>query len=112
MTAHKLNRKLILETVTRSDDGAGGFIETWTVLGTLWGAVSPRKGRYVTGYGGAVSQTGFEIVVRAAPVGHSNRPLPGQKLRMGTRVFLVQAVTEDEPSPMYLTCQVEEEVAV
>ena len=112
MTRRHLNRKLTLETMIRTDDGAGGFIESWQDLGTLWGDVSSRKGRYVTGQGGAMSQMAFQIVLRGAPVGHSNRPRPGQKLRMGTRVFRIHAVTEEEPSGMYLICETEEEVAV
>lgn len=87
-------------------------MDTWTDLGTMWGEISPKTGRIVTSNGGAGSGTNFKIRVRGAPVGHSNRPLPGQVFQMGTRQFRIDAVTEEEPRGLYLICQTREEVAV
>lgn len=106
-----LNRRLILEQAVRSDDGAGGFVESWVALGTLWGEVKPRTGRLANGETGALSVTGFKITVRGAPVGHSNRPQPGQQFRMNTRVFRIEAVTERDGAGLYLLCHCEEELA-
>lgn len=111
MTVPRLNRKLVLEYAVRSQDGAGGYVETWEELGVLWGQITPRKGRLTTGLGGAVSVGGFKIIVRGAPEGQSNRPDPGQRMRMGTRIFRIDAVTESEPDGMYLICETEEELA-
>ncbi|WP_440486719.1 phage head completion protein, partial [Salipiger bermudensis] len=51
------------------------------------------------------------ITVRGAPLGASNRPLPGQRFRQQTRLFRIVAVTEAEPGGLYLTCEAREEVA-
>lgn len=107
----RLNRQLVLEAPQRLSDGAGGFVETWTALGTLWAEVKPRTGRLASGETGAVSVGAFRIVTRGAPQGHSNRPEPGQRFLMGNRIFRVEAVTEDEPAGLYLVCQCQEEVA-
>lgn len=112
MTSLKLNRKLVLKNRERTPDGAGGFVETWNDLGTMWGEISPRTGRIVTNHGGAGSGCSFKIRVRGAPVGHSNRPVPGQIFQMGARQFRIDAVTEDEPRGLYLTCQTREEVSL
>lgn len=106
-----LNRRLVLETLQRSDDGAGGFIEVWQELGTLWGNVRPRSGRLTEGEAGALSIFAFQIKVRGAPEGQSNRPKAWQRFRLGTRIFRIEAVTEDEPKGSYLICQCEEELA-
>ena len=106
-----LNRELVLEAATRLSDGAGGYTQSWTPLGTLWGEVRPRTGRLTAaGDAGAVSVAGFQVIVRAAPVGQSNRPVPGQRFRMGSRAFLIEAVTEAEPDIRHLLCQCREEV--
>ncbi|MCC1493421.1 head-tail adaptor protein [Cognatishimia sp. F0-27] len=110
MTRVVLNRRLALETRLRSSDGAGGFEETWSQLGELWAQVKPRSGRYANATDGALSVTGFRITVRAAPVGQTNRPEPGQRFRMGSRYFRIEAVTEHEPTGLYLQCQCEEEM--
>lgn len=111
MSGINLNRRLVLEAAERVPDGAGGYAEAWMALGTLWAELGPRAGRLANGEAGAVSVTGFRITVRAAPVGHSARPLAGQRFRMGPRVFRIEAVTEVEPRGLYLACTCEEEIA-
>lgn len=111
MSGVRLNRRLVLESPVRTPDGAGGYDETWLELGTLWAAITPRAGRMARGPLDEVSRGGFRIVVRAAPVGHSGRPEPGQRFRMDTRLFRIEAVTEEEPAGLYLVCQCEEERA-
>ncbi|WP_322865508.1 head-tail adaptor protein [Aquicoccus sp. G2-2] len=107
-----LNRRLVLEAPERLPDGAGGFSEGWTMLGTLWAQVDARTGREKQGEAVPVSNVGYRITLRAAPVGHSMRPQPDQRLRDGTRVFRILAVAEAAPDGRYLTCFAEEEVAV
>lgn len=111
MKRPNLNRQLALEAMQRSSDGAGGFVETWQQLGTLWAEVHPRSGRLTEGEVGAVSVTGFRITVRGAPDGHSTRPAAGQRFRMGNRSFRIEAVSEIEPKGFYLNCHCEEELA-
>lgn len=109
--SRRLARRLTLEAAQRSSDGAGGFVDTWVALGTLWADVKPRTGRLARGETGEISIGGFRIAVRAAPQGHSNRPEPGQRLRMGARLFRIESVTEDEPSGRYLICECQEELS-
>lgn len=112
MSAPRLDRPVLLEAAQRSADGAGGFVETWLALGSLWAELQPRGGRATDGPAGGLSQGRYRAVVRAAPVGHGMRPVPGQRLRMGPRIFTIEAVTEMPGDGMYLRCDVIEEVAV
>ncbi|GGA02521.1 MAG: head-tail adaptor protein [Rhodobacteraceae bacterium] len=111
MRAPLLNRALVLEAPMTSSDGAGGLVETWTALGTLWGEIRPRTGRETQGEAGPVAVGRFRITVRGAPQGATSRPVPGQRFRVGARLFRVLAVTEREPGGMYLVCETREEVA-
>jgi len=111
MTAPLLNRCLVLEAPVSMPDGAGGLVESWAELGTLWAEVSPRSGREALGETGPVAINAFRIIVRGAPLGASSRPVPGQRFRQGLRVFRVLAVTELDPGGMYLICETREEVA-
>lgn len=106
-----LNRRLVLEAPDRVADGAGGFTEGWTALGEVWAMVEARTGREKQGEAVPVSNVGYRITLRGAPVGNSMRPLPDQRLRDGTRVFRILAVAERDPEGQYLTCFAEEEVA-
>jgi len=106
-----LNRRLVLEARHGESDGAGGIVSTWIALGTLWAQIIPHRGRLVTGETGALSVGRFRIILRGAPQGQSNRPLPGQRFRMASRVLQIDAVTEVEPAGRYLICQCHEQVA-
>ena len=112
MKAVHLSRKLVLETPDRVPDGAGGFTQSWTELGALWAEVVARTGREKQGEAVPVSNVGYRITVRAAPVGAEGRPRPDQRFRDGTRLFRILAVADNDPGGRFLTCYAEEEVAV
>jgi head-tail adaptor len=110
MNAPIMNRALVLEGAVRTADGAGGFTEVWTALGTLWAEVRPGSGSDVLGEERMLSAVPYRVTVRGAPIGSTSRPQAGQRFREGTRLFLVQAVTERDPHGRYLTCFAREEV--
>lgn len=109
--APRLTRQLVLETPGEAPDGAGGLLRDWRVLGVLWAEITPRSGRDRAGEGLRLSTLSCRITLRAAPPGSGRRPVPGQRLREGARVFRIEAVTERDPGGRYLTCYAEEEVA-
>ncbi|MDW4496816.1 head-tail adaptor protein [Sulfitobacter sp. D35] len=108
----RLNRRLVLETPETIPDGAGGFDSVWVALGTIWGEVTARTGRELAQAEAAISRMSFRIVVRAAPFGSPDRPQPQQRFREGQRIFLIEAVAEEDADTRYLTCFATEEVAV
>lgn len=108
--AINLSRKLLLEAPVRTPDGAGGFSETWIVLGEMWAEVTARTGREKLGEATPLSSVNYSIIVRGAPRGSDARPLPEQRFREGTRVFRILAVAERDPAGRYLTCFADEEV--
>ena len=107
----KLNRKLVLEAPDRVLDGAGGHVETWQVLGTLWASVKAGTGREAAAEFVTLSTVPYRIVVRAAPEGAASRPKPDQRFRDGGRLFRILAVSEYDERAHYLTCHAREEVA-
>jgi len=111
MSGPRLTSKLVLERLEAVPDGSGGMHESWVALGVLWGEVKPRSGREAVGEAGQVSVTGFRILVRGVPQGHSARPLPEQRVRDAARVFRINSVTEADPGGRFLICLCDEEVA-
>jgi head-tail adaptor len=109
MTAPHLTRKLVLEGQVNVPDGAGGFTESWGVLGTLWAEVLAGTGRDVPGEEVTLSSIPYRIIVRGAPQGAPSRPKVEQRLRDGARLFRIVAVTERDAGGQYLTCFAREE---
>lgn len=108
-TVH-LNRKLTLEEMERTPDGAGGFHDTWAVLGTVWAEVRAGTGREKREEFAHISEVPYRITVRAAPEGAPSRPYPEQRFRDGARVFAITAVADTVGDARYLTCFTKEEV--
>lgn len=111
MKVPRLTRPLTLETPRRTPDGAGGFNEDWTPLGTLYGEVTASSAREARGLSGSLSLLGLKITVRGMPQGFVSRPVPGQRFRDKARLFNIHAVTEAHADGRYLYCFVEEEMA-
>ena len=105
----QLNRNLVLQRPVSVPDGAGGFSVIWEEVGRLWAEILPGQGRDVGGEEVTLSTVAYRITVRGAPVASPQRPVPGQRLTEGTRVFAVVAVTERDASGHYLTCFAREE---
>ncbi|MEM9968314.1 MAG: head-tail adaptor protein [Pseudomonadota bacterium] len=112
MTQPLLKHALVLEAPQRVADGAGGYVEGWIALGTLWAEITARTGRELASTGAPVSRVEYKITVRGAPYGAPARPKPQQRFRDGTRIFVIQAVAERDADGRYLTCFADQEVVV
>lgn len=110
MSAPVLGRLLVLEEPLRVSDGAGGYVLSWSPLGSLWSEVKVGAGREAAGEEINLAQVSYRITVRGAVVGSPQRPKPEQRLRDETRVFVILAVTEMDLAGHYLTCYAREEV--
>ena len=104
-----LDRRLVLQSPAQISDGAGGFTQVWTDLGTLWGEVRAGTGRDVAGEDVVLTSVALRITVRGAEQGSVARPRAGQRFREGARLFPILAVTERDRGGLFLTCFAAEE---
>jgi SPP1 family predicted phage head-tail adaptor len=59
-----LNRRLLLEAPSETDDGAGGVTRLYDVVATLWAQVVPLSARAEVTAGGLGAALRFRIVIR------------------------------------------------
>ncbi len=104
-----LNRRMVLESHFRDQEDAGGYVDHWQALGTLWAEVRAGAGRERDGPGVPMGRVAYRIIVPAALPGALSRPRPDQRLREGTRIFRILAVAEHDVRGAYLCCHCEEE---
>lgn len=109
MGAPRLNVRLSLETPERQGDGMGGHAVIWRQLGWLWAEMDAGSGRERFAEVGPESVVAWRITVRGAPVGDPRRPAAGQRLRLGSRLFRIEAVAERDAQGRWLTCVAREE---
>jgi SPP1 family predicted phage head-tail adaptor len=60
----ELNRRLVLEAPSESDDGQGGVTRLYDVVTTLWAQVTPRAARTDVAAGSLGAALRYSIVVR------------------------------------------------
>lgn len=111
MVLPRLNRLLVLEAPERVSDGAGGFVETWAAVGSVWAEVTSRTGSERDFAEATVSKARYRIVIRAAPFGSDRRPQPEQRFREGDRHFVIRSVVEADSRARFITCLTDEEVS-
>lgn len=109
MSRPHLSRRLVLEESVRTSDGAGGAITAWAPKGELWAEVTPQAPREALSVGGPTQRLPLRILLRGAPHGAPSRPRAGQRLREGTRVYLVDSVAEADALGRFLLCLAHEE---
>ena len=109
MTPPRLNVRLVLEAATREGDGGGGFAQVWHKRGILWAEMQAGSGRERFGEVGPESVVSWRITVRGAPLGDPRRPVAGNRLRLGQRLFQINAVAERDAAGLWLTCIAQEE---
>lgn len=107
----RLNTPLLLEEPRRIEDGIGGHALVWTALGEVWAELKAAAGRESRGEVGAISVVTWAITLRGAASGDPRRPVAGQRLRHGSRLFRIEAVAEADRVGRYLTCFAKEEGA-
>ena len=109
MSAPRLTVPLLLERAERVDDGMGGYRLDWRPLGIVHGQMRGGAGSERPGEIGAQSVVSWRITLRAGRDGDPRRPRPDQRLRMGNRVFRIEAVAEADARGLWLTCMAKEE---
>ena len=109
MAVPVLSVPLVLESKLRQPDEMGGYQTIWQALGMLHAHLDSGGGRLRGGEAGPQSVVAWKITVRAFPAGDVRRPIAGQRLRLGMRIFHVEAVAEADPAARYLTIVASEE---
>ena len=97
-----LRRRLTLEALERTSDGAGGNSGSWTLVTILWAAIQPRQGSESFDAGRVEGRLTHDIWIRP-----NGAIAPGQRLRLNARIFNIRAVLQPDPfvNRMRLICE-------
>jgi SPP1 family predicted phage head-tail adaptor len=84
-----LNRRLVLEAPSESDDGAGGVVRLYDVVTTLWAQVVPLPARGEVAADSLGATARYHIVIRARS-GITTQ----HRFQDGTRIYRVIALRD------------------
>lgn len=98
-----LNRRATIVAQTLTPDGGGGFTIAWDVVATVWARLEPIAGADRFTADKLESRVRHRIVVRRA-----NAFAAGQRVKIGTRNFAVDALLDEGPQSPFLILLCEE----
>ena len=104
-----LRQRLVVEAPNPSDDGHGGQTDPWQsplVVATVWGRVEPLRGVERQEAGRLEARHSHRIRIR-----HRDDVGTGQRIRLGSRLFNIRAVTDLDVRGQWLILHCEEGVA-
>lgn len=106
MSTHQigeLSRQVVLEQAAWTPDGAGGAVESWTAVATLFAAVRALSGGESLSYDRIDGRVTHEIIIR-----HRADVKPAMRFLLGARRFEIVAALDVDGRRRHLKCLVEE----
>jgi SPP1 family predicted phage head-tail adaptor len=100
MTGEELRHQIILQQVTRTADGAGGYTQAWSDLKTVWASVRPRAGIKRSFAGKLEADTTHLISIRFL-----EGVTTGMRILFGARVFQIHSVLNEDERGAWLHLQ-------
>ena len=97
MNAGKLRHRTTIQQLVNTDDGAGGSIETWQNVATVWAAIEPLRGneRYTAQQ--VQSTLSHKVTIR-----YHEGVKPQMRLTYKGRIFDIEAVIDIEERHRWL----------
>lgn len=96
--------ELSLEAAALTPDGAGGHIESWSEVATLFARVEPVSATSRFGADQTLETVSHRITLR-----HREGIASGMRLRLRGRVFSILTVHDPDETRRYLVCRAREE---
>lgn len=96
--------ELLLETATLTPDGAGGHVESWTEVSSIYARIEPVSA--VSRFG--ADQT-LETVTHRITLRHRQNIESGMRFRLRARIFAIVTIHDPDETRRYLVCQAREE---
>ncbi len=99
----KLNRRATLLKKVRSDDGGGGYTESWTGFAAVWATLKAMGGNDVFGPDALEARGKYRIDLR-----RRTDVTAGMRVEIASRRFDIVVVEDEGPAASFITLICEE----
>jgi SPP1 family predicted phage head-tail adaptor len=99
-----LRTELALEDVTLSEDGAGGHVEHWAEVATVFARLEPLRADVRFGGDQTLKSVTHRVTLRFREALKS-----GMRFRLGERIFAIATVHDPDETRRYLVCRTREQ---
>jgi SPP1 family predicted phage head-tail adaptor len=103
--AGRMNKRVVLQTVSNSSDGGGGVTETWADTATLWAQIEELSGSESFEAQQVASRLSHEVKIR-----YRASVTPQQRFKYGTRILKIRAIknTGQRNEELVIGCEEED----
>ncbi|SER19986.1 phage head-tail adaptor, putative, SPP1 family [Faunimonas pinastri] len=100
----RLGHRVTLERASGVSDGAGGRSSSWKTVAKLWAEVVPTGSDEQ-----AVGEGTSSVITHKITLRGGQRLAAGDRLRLGQRLFWIEAITDPAEDGRFIVCLAREE---
>lgn len=82
MRAGRLNKRVVIQSVTETRDSKGGITQTWATFSTVWASVEPLVGKEYFSSKQVNAETSIKIRIR-----YLTNVTSKMRVKFGSRIF-------------------------
>lgn len=105
-SAAKLDKRITLETHTRTEDGIGGGVIAWSTFTGAWAAIEPKNANEAFWAKHLEHRVTHKVIIR-----YISGVLPTMRVKFGSRYFAIKGVKNIEEANKFLELSCEEGAA-
>jgi SPP1 family predicted phage head-tail adaptor len=99
----KMDKRLVIQSISRTSDDQGGYTESWATLATVWGQLKPVKG-----YERFQLQQNMTPVTHDAIIRYRDDVTTRNRITYDSRTFHIKEVLNVDEANVYLKIKVVE----
>lgn len=103
MDAGQLNSRVTLQSRVTTQDTAGGQVETWVDVATVWASIAPATGRELLSAQVLHIDAPRTITLRWQPIFANPQTVAAMRIRYGSRVFDIHSSVNEDEARRWLT---------
>lgn len=107
----RLKQRIVIETLTQTADGAGGFTSSWATFVTVWAEILAMPNRTMSGESLQAMQLQDSSMIRIT-IRYVSGITTTMRIRNGTRLFNIRRIINLNESNNFLELIAEEGVAL
>lgn len=92
----KLNRRIEIQTFTRTQNSFGEESKSWSTSATVWARIEPSKGKEYFDAQQVKGKTSYKVTIRKTDISTDDR------LKYGSKIFEIDAILDTDTDRRYL----------
>lgn len=101
MNPGNLRHRITLQTLNKTEDGTGGYLENWSDVVTVWAQVQPLNGTERYNWSQISNDIAYRVTIRYRP-----NITPDMRVKYGNKIFQIESIidVDERHTELQLLC--------